>query len=95
MRSRTTPAAADAGRAQAGDDRGSRLAEQAAIEALIPAGKRRLMDMDYRRALAVPEDQRSPEQLRVIEDRAALDAQIEAISYAAAQREAEIEDLAE
>jgi hypothetical protein len=73
----------------------SRLAEQAAIEALIPAGKRRLMDMDYRRALAVPEQERSPEQLRVIEDRAALDAQIEAISYAAAQREAAIEDLAE
>jgi hypothetical protein len=73
----------------------SRLAEQAAIETLIPAGKRRLMDMDYRRALAVPEDQRSPAQQRVISDRAALDAQIEAISYAAAQREAEIEDIAE
>jgi hypothetical protein len=73
----------------------SRLAEQAAIEALIPAGKRRLMDMDYRRAWPFRKDQRSPEQLRVIEDRAALDAQIEAISYAAAQREAAIEDLAE
>jgi hypothetical protein len=73
----------------------SRQTEQAAIDALIPVGKWRLLDMDYQRAMAVPEKERSPEQARVIEQRRALDTKIDGIRYAAAQREAEIEDLAE
>jgi hypothetical protein len=73
----------------------SRQTEQAAIDALMPAGKLRLLDMDYHRAVGVPEEDRSPEQLRVIDQRRGLETKIEEIRYAAARREAEIEDLSE
>jgi hypothetical protein len=73
----------------------SRQAEQAAIDALMPAGKRRLLDMDSQRAMSVLEQNRSREQLRFIEQRVDLVARIEDIRYAAAQREAAIEDITE
>ena len=73
----------------------SRQAEQAAIEALMPAGKWRLLDMEFQRAMAVPEGDRSPEQVRVTEQRRDLDAAIDSIRYAAAKREADIEDITE
>lgn len=73
----------------------SRQVEQAAIDALIPPGKRRLLDMDFQRAMAVPEQDRSPAQLRVIEQHGDLEKRIEDIRYAAARREAAIEDIAE
>jgi hypothetical protein len=73
----------------------SRQEEQAAIDALIPPGKWRLLDMDFQRAIVVPEDERSPEQVRAIERRRELDARIEEIRYAAAMREAKVEDITE
>jgi hypothetical protein len=72
-----------------------RQAEKAAIDALMPAGKWRLLEMDFQRATRVPKQDRSPEQVRFIEQRGDLVERIEEIRYAAAQREAEIEDLAE
>lgn len=70
---------------------GSRQAEQAAIDALMPVGKQRLLEMDYQRAMSVPEQSRSPEQLSCIEQRKTLASQIDDIRYAGAQREAAIE----
>jgi hypothetical protein len=73
----------------------SRQAEQAAIAALMPEGKRRLLGMDYQMAMAVPEADRSPDQLSAIARYEALAAQDRDIRYAAARREAEIDDIAE
>lgn len=73
----------------------SRQAEQNAIEALLPAGKQRLLEMDYARAMAVPEEDRSPAQSGVIERCVELMARMDEIRYAAARREADIEDLSE
>jgi hypothetical protein len=66
---------------------------QAAIARFSPPLKRRLMDMDYRRALAVEEDKRSNSDKATIA--AALDrgARTEAISYHLATLEAQIHDL--
>jgi hypothetical protein len=66
---------------------------QAAIARFSPPLKRRLMDMDYRRALAVDEDKRSNADKATIA--AALDrgARTEAISYHLATLEAQIHDL--
>jgi hypothetical protein len=73
----------------------SRQAEQAAIAALMPEGKRRLLGMDYQIAVAVPEADRSPDQSSVIARYEVLAAQDRDIRYAAARREAEIDDIAE
>lgn len=73
----------------------SRQAEQAAIAALMPEGKRRLLGMDYQMAMAVPEADRSPDQLSAIARCEALAAQDRDIRYAAARREAEIDDIVE
>jgi hypothetical protein len=73
----------------------SRRQEQAAIDALMPIGKKRLLEMDVQRAMNVPEKDRSPEQSRFIEQLTDLNTQMDDIRYAAAQREAAIEDISE
>jgi hypothetical protein len=73
----------------------SRQVEQVKINALMPAGKRRLLEMDFQTAMAVQEADRSQAQLSVIARYELLIAQDRDIRYAAAQREAEIDDIAE
>jgi len=73
----------------------SRLREADEIAAIVPPGKFRLMEMDAQRAYRTPEAERTPEQIKTIADRVALDAQFEQVHYDGAVREAEIDGWTE
>lgn len=73
----------------------SRQQEQNDIAALMPAGKVRLLQMNAHRAMQVPEKDRSLEQLNFIEQLNGINKRVADIQYAAAQREAAIEDISE
>jgi hypothetical protein len=73
----------------------SRLQEQNEIGALMPAGKRRLLEIEFQRAVSVMEADRSSDQQATIEQYRALSERMGEIAYAAALREAAIEDIAE
>lgn len=73
----------------------SRQREQEEIGALMPAGKRRLLEIEFQRAMAVAEADRSSDQQLAIEQYRALSERMNEIVYAAALREAAIDDIAE
>lgn len=71
----------------------SSMLELQEIDALMPQGKRRLLEMRASEAYMVPEDGRTLEQKQLIQTFEALGASMRAIHMAAAHREAEIDDL--
>lgn len=71
----------------------SRLKEIAVIGALMPAGKLRLFQMDVQIAAMVPEANRSPQQIELLQHWAEYQDQVHQIQYESAKREAAIEDM--
>ena len=71
----------------------SRAQEVSDIEAIMPPGKVRLMNIDANDAFAVSEDKRTADHKKALQNLAEYNARVAEIQRAAAVREAEIDDL--
>jgi hypothetical protein len=71
------------------------LQEMEAYIAVIPRGKRRLLEIQHREITGKPPEQRTAEDVAFLEDYDAKQSRIQAITKAGAILEAQIEDLTE
>ncbi|WNV09962.1 hypothetical protein [Tardiphaga sp. 709] len=71
----------------------SRQQEQADIASIMPAGRLRLFQMDVNAAMVVPEADRSPQQIELMQRWAEYQDQVRQVQYEGAKREAAIEDM--
>lgn len=67
--------------------------ERAALNAILPEGKRRVFSRQVAVAMAVPQDKRTPDQNALIAENETLNAKFDAVDHHAAVQMAAIEDL--